>query len=514
MGLVGLVLLTVLAASVVSNYQTTYTRIEQAALEAVSSGLDVWQRPWIGRSNDGRTWTLTPSEPNGESSSQEAHPQTSGPFTPVYVVTINPSERTILSDNSSFVSIDTTLADEALTRALKKGVDARTETAGGAQGADGAVAEADGAQGADGAGAATKAGRSLSGLFFDLELFYHIEVVGDGTMTIALADASSLLDDTLQQTGISFLIWLGAMAIFFFISLLLSQIALRPAAEAWERQKRFVADASHELKTPLAVILANNSLLLAHPEKTIAEQAQWIDSTQAEAQRMDGLVRDLLLLAQSDEEEQGTSTKDAPLPLVDLSALTKRSLLQFEAVFFERGVSLMADVADNLSVEGNAEQLERLIQILLDNASKYAKAPEGVALQSQGQGPGSAQGSAQDAAQGSAQGSSAQGSSVQGSSAQDLAQPTIRVVLRPGSPDGQRVILTVANSGEVIDPALLPHLFERFYRADSAHSDTEGSGLGLSLAKAIVDAHHGSIEVASAPTDTPQAPTTTFTVTL
>jgi signal transduction histidine kinase len=85
----------------------------------------------------------------------------------------------------------------------------------------------------------------------------------------------------------------------------------------------------------------------------------------------------------------------------------------------------------------------------------------------------------------------------------------VHVTLRPGTGGRQRAVLTVANSGTAIDPAALPHLFERFYRADSAHSNTEGSGLGLSLAKAIVESHHGSIKVTS-----DAATGTIFTVTL
>jgi signal transduction histidine kinase len=491
MGLVGLVLLIVLTVSVVSSYQTARARVEQAALEAVNRGLDAWQRPWIGglggglggsgsggglgsggdatgdgsgTGETGRPRAQTPSEPDASTL-----PQESAPFIPVYVVIINSSSFAVLSDNSNFVAIDTSLASEALNRVAEK-----LEYRG------------------------VSPGESLTGLFLDLKLSYRVEVAEDSsTLTIALADASSLIDGTLEQAIISALIWLGAMVAIFFVSLLLGRMALRPVAEAWERQRRFVADASHELKTPLTVILANNSLLLAHPERTIAEQVRWVESTQAEAQRMDALVRDLLLLAQTDERDGGTQrasvgagtgigtdAEGAPLLPVDLSALLRRSLLQFEAVFFERGIGLMTDITDGITAPGNAEQLERLVQILLDNASKYAGIP--------------------------AQGTAAADSAGQNPAGQNPAgRPAVYVVLRPGTNTRQHAVLTVVNSGDAIDPAALPHLFERFYRADSAHSDTEGAGLGLSLAKAIVEAHHGTITVASA------APTgTTFTVSL
>jgi signal transduction histidine kinase len=443
MGLVGLVLLIALAASVISNYQTQASRIESAVSQAIGRDPSSAQRPWIGQPNSAQPWTQGPS-----SSATQTPLQEDSPFVPVFVINIDPHSLTVFGDNSAFVLIDKDLANEALAR-----IQAHLPQQ---------ISQND----------------VFTGLFIDLRLFYRVEVISGGSMTIALADASSLVGGTLQLAGISALIWLGAMVAFFFISLLLSRIALRPVIEAWERQRRFVADASHELKTPLTVILANNSLLLAHPDKTIAEQEQWVSSTQAEAQRMDKLVRDLLLLAQTDEEEKDAVAQAASLHPVDFSVLTRRSLLQFEAVFFERGIDLTADLAEGVTLPGNEEQLERLIQILLDNASKYAKAPDA-------------------------------GKTTTSSEGVESGAATVSVELLSAPVAGRHATLRVTNSGPAIDPAVLPHLFERFYRADSAHSDAEGSGLGLSLAQAIVKAHHGAIEVSSTP-----GAGTTFTLTL
>jgi signal transduction histidine kinase len=463
MGLVGLVLLVVLGVSIMSSYQTAAARIEAAVSQAIGHGLDSGQRPWIGGLDDRPSLTQTPSDTATQALAQEG-----GSFVPVYVISIDPTSLTVFSDNSAFVLIDSSLATEALER-IRNLLSMQPAQSG-----------------------------SLTGLFADLRLFYHVEVTDTQSVTIALADASSLVDGTLQQAGISALIWFGAMLLLFLISLLLSRMALRPVAEAWERQRRFIADASHELKTPLTVILANNSLLLARPEKTVGEQEQWVNSTQAEAQRMDKLVRDLLLLAQTDgEEEHATAQAAAPRP-VDLSALARRSLLQFEAVFFERGISLTTDIADDLVISGNEEQLERLIQILLDNASKYAAPPVAAAVAPAAGSP--PQSPPQPPAQPPAAPPPAQ--PPQGKAA-------VHVELRPAAHAGRHLRLQVTNTGSPIDPAALPHLFERFYRADSAHSDSEGSGLGLSLAQAIVEAHRGTIEVSSTPTTG-----TTFTITL
>ncbi|MCI6363680.1 sensor histidine kinase [Intestinimonas butyriciproducens] len=239
----------------------------------------------------------------------------------------------------------------------------------------------------------------------------------------------------------------GALALggFFVISLMLSGLALKPAEEAWEQQRRFVADASHERKTPLTVILTNTGILLAHSGDTIAQQQKWVEYIRDEAQRMRALVEDLLFLAKSDAGKE-TSPVTAP---VDVSELTWSALLPFEPVAFEQGVEMESEIADQLTVQGNADQLRRLVAILLDNAVKYA-----------GNGG--------------------------------------RVKLVLSRPERGGVCLTVHNTGPAIPPEHLPHLFERFYRADDSRARTSGGyGLGLAIAKRIVDGHGGSITVSS-----------------
>jgi len=213
---------------------------------------------------------------------------------------------------------------------------------------------------------------------------------------------------------------------------------------------------------------------------------KWVDSTQIEAQRMDSLVRDLLLLAQTDEQaesggkaatggksrlgkkagsagiiggsnDQGESELAQTISHIDLSALANRVLLQFDAVFFERERTLKNAIADNIYVNGISKQLERVISILLDNASKYSDRGSivSVALEN-----------------------------IEDKKARSFAQ------------------LTVNNSGDPIDPEKLPYIFDRFYRADEAHSESiEGYGLGLSLAKSIVEGHGGIITVTSTAED-------------
>lgn len=275
----------------------------------------------------------------------------------------------------------------------------------------------------------------------------------NGRAFLAFADnriiAATIRAQLLTSAGICAL----ALTVFYLISRFLARLSLRPVERAWEQQRQFVADASHELKTPITVILANADIVLAHRTDTVEQQAKWIEYTQEEAARMKALVDDLLFLAKSDAAKQPLQPTQ-----VRLSELVTGAILPFESVFFERGVTLAETVAPGLTVWGDEGQLRWLVMILLDNAVKYAGAGGRV---------------------------------------------TVRLDEAQGRPR-----LTVNNSGPAIPPEHLPHLFERFYRSDAARDRVQGGyGLGLAIAKSIVETQGGRISVAS----TPEAGTT-FTV--
>lgn len=308
------------------------------------------------------------------------------------------------------------------------------------------------------AGAALADRDDGSGLLDDAGLYYVKRTNASGTF-IAFADKSSAdgwqtLAWTLAGVGVA------ALLVFLVISLFFSRWALRPVEAAWTQQKRFVADASHELKTPLTVILANSSIVLEHPERSVASQSQWVESTQTEAERMQQLVGDLLLLAKLDE---GAGASAGPSPArerIDLTDLVEGDLLQFESVAFERGVELESSVEPGVEVRGDASRLHRLATTLIDNACKYAD----------------------------------DGGRVD-------------VTLRKSA---QRAELTVHNTGPAIAGGDLPHVFDRFYRADKARTrDDGGYGLGLAIARAVAEEHGGTIAVTS---DAEHG--TTFAVTL
>ena len=258
-----------------------------------------------------------------------------------------------------------------------------------------------------------------------------------------------------RRQALTALLVLGAaLAGFFVVSLFLARWLVRPVEESWQRQRQFVADASHELKTPLTVLLADADILLARGEDTVDQQRKWVESIREEGLRMKGLVQDLLYLARGDAGQRAR-----PRETVSLSDAVESCVLAFEPVAFEAGLTLDSELAPGLSVLGDGEELRRLGAILLDNACKYCEHGGRITVTLKGD---------------------------------------------------ERAVLTVHNTGEPIPAEAQVHLFERFYRADAARSrETGGYGLGLSIAAAIVEGHRGKIAVRSAPGEG-----TAFTVTL
>ena len=279
-------------------------------------------------------------------------------------------------------------------------------------------------------------------------------------MRVAICDTYSRDMALLSQAAASVSILCVALLALYIVSRLFANWAIKPVGEAWDQQRRFVSDASHELKTPLAVILANVQIL-QKDEGLPEESKRWVNSTADEAQHMKSLVEDLLTLARADEAKAGSVTATGPMVDVDLSEVVEETALEFDAVAFERGCSIDCESVPGIVVKGDKAQLSRVAHTLMDNATKYAK----------------------------------KGTEV-------------KVALFR---EGKKARFTVNNQGSVIAPEDLAHLFDRFYRTDKARSreETGGFGLGLAIAKSIVEAHGGKIEVTSTAQEG-----TTFTVTI
>ena len=251
----------------------------------------------------------------------------------------------------------------------------------------------------------------------------------------------SMEQAVLRKTMGSYLfIALASLLLLLGVSILLSRWATRPVEKAWTQQRQFLSDASHELKTPLTVILSNAELL--EQAQLSDKPARWTDNILSEAGRMRSLVEEMLTLARADN-----MTRTAVLTEVSLSDVAADCALAFEPVAFEAGKSLDYTLAENITVLGDGEKLRQLISVLLDNAIKYG----------------------------------ADGGTV---------------TLSLEKTDRQAK-LTVSNPGDPIPPEQLGHLFERFYRADDSRGEKSGFGLGLSIAQTIAAEHKGTLKAES-----------------
>ena len=283
-----------------------------------------------------------------------------------------------------------------------------------------------------------------SGQISDYSLMYVKKNDFENTL-IVFASNSSLYENLRKSILINSGLFVGSMIIILFISLGLSWLAVKPVKKAWEQQKQFVADASHELKTPLTVILANNNIMMSHKNSTVEQEQKWLESTEDEAQHMKQLIDQMLFLAKSDAGENRLQLSE-----VNFSEIVEGSALNFEPVAFEKEVLIDTEIAQDIMLEGNQTQLNQLAHILIDNAVKY---------------------------------------SDEGS--------IIKIIL---SKKNDIVEFSVNNHGNEISKEDIEHIFDRFYRAEKSRT-TKGYGLGLSIAQNIVQNMNGKLSVQSNQTD-------------
>ena len=287
---------------------------------------------------------------------------------------------------------------------------------------------------------AVEAGGERMGVLREYGLRYCRRVTPRGER-IAFADMSGehfVLTHLVRTCGG---IGLLCFAAFLLISWLLARWAVKPVETAWKQQRQFVADASHELKTPLTVIMTNAELLNS-PDFDQAHRSQFAAHILTMSRQMRQLIEEMLDLAQTDNG-QGTLVFSP----VDLSRLVNDAVLPFEPVFFERGLTLTADIQEHITVSGSQQHLRQITDILLDNAQKYSS-PAG--------------------------------------------EVTVQLTRQGG-----RCRLSVSNPGDALSKAEREDIFKRFYRTDEAHSQRGSYGLGLSIAANIAAMHRGKIWVES-----------------
>ena len=298
-----------------------------------------------------------------------------------------------------------------------------------------------------------------SGRLESHDLRFMKKNLAEGSIAVAFADISNELS-VLQSTLLRSL-WISLAVIFvmFLLSLWFSRLATKPVERAWDDQKRFVADASHELKTPLTVIMSNTDMVsrslgsITEDEslgirtdspagQKLQRNLRRMENVREESNRMKELIGELLDVARGDLGRQPENFRE-----VSFSEILEDALLTWESVYFEAGKLLTGHIDPDLSLNGDRTLLRRLVEILLDNALKYSS-----------------------------------------------EKSEITVSLRREKFHGKKVIhLSVENEGKPLTEDEISHLFDRFYRADSSREQTSGYGLGLSIAESITEAHKGQI---------------------
>lgn len=273
---------------------------------------------------------------------------------------------------------------------------------------------------------------------YDLQYYCEVDLAGQ---YFALVDISAQEQSLQSLVTIGIWVGVGAIIAFFGISLLLAYWVVKPVDKAWKQQKQFISDASHELKTPLTVIMSNAELM-GGEEVDPEDARQYAQNIALTAQRMRRLTEGMLELSRVDNGQVKKSFE-----ALDLSALVEQGILPFEPAFYEKHMRLESSIAPNIHVRGNAQYLSQVVDILLENALKYSDPGiVHVTLQRYGRG---------------------------------------------------HCLLAVANPGTPIAPEDRQAIFERFYRCDTARTHNGSFGLGLAIAQSTVREHDGDVWVES-----------------
>ncbi len=247
------------------------------------------------------------------------------------------------------------------------------------------------------------------------------------------------VDGSMNRSMTRTLLWtaavvlFGCMLVISIVIIVVSKRVVRPIAQSYEKQKQFITDANHELKTPLTLILTNLDIVeseLGHSE--------WLDDIRTEGQRMSALVAQLTALSRLDED-----TPQMPTMEFSFSDVCSDTVSEFAPLVDRKGLTLTAYIQPELSARGDEGAIRRLVTILIDNAVKYCDPMGEITLVLEGQ-----------------------------------RQKTLRV----------------ENSCTGVDNIALDRLFDRFYREDKARTSSNSFGIGLSLAKSIAEKHHGEIK--------------------
>lgn len=263
---------------------------------------------------------------------------------------------------------------------------------------------------------------------------YKVNTTAEGK-TVVFIHGTTARRTSQQLLWAAAAVFLIGSVVVLVLIVLISKRAVKPTAESYEKQKQFITDANHELKTPLTLIQANLDIAESEVGKN-----EWLEDIREEGEKMTELVNCLVTLARMDEEH--TPLETTPF---DLSNALADTVAAFSSAAEKREITLTSNIPPLVQYKGNETAFRQLVSILMDNAVKYCD-PSG----------------------------------------------TITVTLQDHG--GRRPVFTIENSFQAVDSIELSRLFDRFYRADKARTYGSGFGIGLSIAKAIVEQHHGEIQ--------------------
>ena len=267
--------------------------------------------------------------------------------------------------------------------------------------------------------------------YFKYRLVSFPDASGTPQTVIGLINASSDLYSMASVLVISLGIGILSFILVLLILIFASKRAVKPVAESYTKQKQFITDANHELKTPLTVISANNELA-----RMIYGDSEWFDSIDKQVAKMNTLVRNLISLARMDEEQA------LVLSAFSLSDAVYDTAKSFENIIHSRDKLLTLDIEENITCVGEESKIRQVLAILMDNATKYCDEKGKIAVHLSA---------------------------------------------------GKQLRIQVINDYAAVDTCELDKVFERFYRADKARTADGSYGLGLSIAKSIVEQHGGTI---------------------
>lgn len=286
--------------------------------------------------------------------------------------------------------------------------------------------------------------------------FRYIKIYNENDMCIIFLDCGRNLSTFRNSVFVNCLISFMGLLIIFIIIVFFSKRIVLPAAESYEKQKQFISVAGHEIKTPITIIDADAEIL----SMEIGDDNEWLQDICAQTRRLSALTNDLLKLSRMDENSQQFTMIDFPI-----SDIVSETVQSFQTLAHSKGRHIESEITPMLSYCGDEDSIRQVVGIILDNAIKYTKVNE--------------DGSCDD------------------------------IILKLEKKN-HSIVLSVRNNAETVGDEQLGQFFDRFYRTEqSRDSESGGYGLGLSIAKSIVEAHKGKITAAA-----PDAETVQITVVL